>query len=123
MGDNSNVGLIGLGLVGTALTRRLIGAGIKSLLKENTCAVFCEAPGSLSFEMQDIPAIAREAHAHNIPVLADTTWGTPYFFRSFDAGIDVSIHEQAPALRAIGAAWSSSSIGTPMAAPARQAAT
>lgn len=70
----------------------LIGSGIKNLIKTNTCAVFCEAPGSLSFEMQDIPAIAREAHAHNIPVLADTTWGTPYFFRSFDAGIDVSIH-------------------------------
>ncbi len=70
----------------------LIGAGIKSLIKANTKAIFCEAPGSLSFEMQDIPAIAREAHAHNIPVLADTTWGTPYFYRSFDSGVDVSIH-------------------------------
>ena len=70
----------------------LIGAGIKNLIKPNTKAVFCEAPGSLSFEMQDIPAIAREAHARDIPVLADTTWGTPYFFRSFDAGVDVSIH-------------------------------
>ncbi len=70
----------------------LIGAGIKNLIKANTRAVFCEAPGSLSFEMQDIPAIAREAHARNIPVLADTTWGTPYFFRSFAHGVDVSIH-------------------------------
>lgn len=70
----------------------LIGAGIKDLIKPNTKAVFCEAPGSLSFEMQDIPAIAREAHARNIPVLADTTWGTPYFFRSFEHGVDVSIH-------------------------------
>lgn len=70
----------------------LIGAGIKDLIKSNTCAVFCEAPGSLSFEMQDIPAIAREAHARDIPVLADTTWGTPYFFKSFDHGVDVSIH-------------------------------
>ena len=42
--------------------------------------------------MQDIPAIAREAHARDIPVLADTTWGTPYFFRSFEHGVDVSIH-------------------------------
>lgn len=69
-----------------------IGAGIKKLIKSNTCLVFCEAPGSLSFEMQDIPAIAREAHARDIPVLADTTWGTPYFFKSFDHGVDVSIH-------------------------------
>ena len=70
----------------------LIGTGIKTLIKTNTKAIFCEAPGSLSFEMQDIPAIAREAHARNIPVLADTTWGTPYFFRSFEHGVDVSIH-------------------------------
>jgi cystathionine beta-lyase len=42
--------------------------------------------------MQDIPAIAAAAHARNLPVLADTTWGTPYFFRPFDHGIDVSIH-------------------------------
>lgn len=70
----------------------LIGAGIKNSIKTNTCAIFCEAPGSLSFEMQDIPAIAQVARAHGIPVLADTTWGTPYFFRSFDAGVDVSIH-------------------------------
>ena len=70
----------------------LIGGGIKNSIKTNTCAIFCEAPGSLSFEMQDIPAIAHEARARDIPVLADTTWGTPYFFRSFDAGVDVSIH-------------------------------
>jgi cystathionine beta-lyase len=70
----------------------LIGAGIEKRLKPNTRAVFCEAPGSLSFEMQDIPAIAACAHRRGIPVLADTTWGTPYFFRSFEKGVDVSIH-------------------------------
>ncbi len=70
----------------------LIGAGIERLLRPNTKAVFCEAPGSLTFEMQDIPAIAGAAHARNIPVLADNTWGTPYFFRSFERGVDVSIH-------------------------------
>jgi cystathionine beta-lyase len=42
--------------------------------------------------MQDLPAIAAAAHAKNIPVLADNTWGTPYFFRSFEHGVDVSIH-------------------------------
>jgi cystathionine beta-lyase len=70
----------------------LVGAGIEKRIKANTRAVFCEAPGSLSFEMQDIPAIAACAHRRGIPVLADTTWGTPYFFRSFEKGVDVSIH-------------------------------
>ena len=70
----------------------LIGGGITRLIKANTKAIFCEAPGSLTFEMQDIPAIAAAAHAQGIPVLADTTWGTPYFFRSFERGVDVSIH-------------------------------
>lgn len=70
----------------------LVGAGIAGLIRSNTTVVFCEAPGSLSFEMQDIPAIAAAAHAKGIPVLADNTWGTPYFFRSFERGVDVSIH-------------------------------
>jgi cystathionine beta-lyase len=70
----------------------LIGAGISALMKPNTRAVFCEAPGSLTFEMQDIPAIAQAAHARGAVVLADNTWGTPYFFRSFERGVDVSIH-------------------------------
>lgn len=70
----------------------LIGARIAALMKPATRAVFCEAPGSLTFEMQDIPAIAEAAHAHGAVVLADNTWGTPYFFRSFDHGVDVSLH-------------------------------
>ena len=70
----------------------VIGEGIAALIRPNTKAVFCESPGSLTFEMQDIPAIAEAAHALGVPVLADNTWGTPYFFRSFDRGVDVSIH-------------------------------
>ena len=70
----------------------LIGAGIAKLIRPNTRAVFCESPGSLTFEMQDIPAIAKATHDKGVPVLADTTWGTPYFFRSFEHGVDVSIH-------------------------------
>ena len=70
----------------------LLAGGIAKLIRTNTTAVFCEAPGSLTFEMQDIPAIAAAAHAKDIPVLADNTWGTPYFFRSFEHGVDVSIH-------------------------------
>ncbi len=70
----------------------LIGGGIAKLIRLNTTLIFCESPGSLTFEMQDIPAIAAAAHTKNIPVLADTTWGTPYFFRPFEHGVDVSIH-------------------------------
>ena len=69
----------------------LIGAGIEKLIKSDTKAIFCEAPGSLTFEMQDIPAIAAVARQRGIPVLADTTWGAPYFYRSFEHGVDVSI--------------------------------
>ena len=69
-----------------------IGAGITRLIRPNTRAIYCESPGSLTFEMQDIPAIAEAAHARGLPVLADNTWGTPYFFRSFERGVDVSIH-------------------------------
>ena len=61
-------------------------------MKPNTRVVFCEAPGSLTFEMQDIPAIAAAAHERGAVVLADNTWGTPYFFRSFERGVDVSLH-------------------------------
>jgi len=70
----------------------LIGAGIAEKLKPNTVAVYCESPSSLTFEIQDIPAIAQAAHARNIPVVTDNTWGTPYFFPAFDRGVDISIH-------------------------------
>ena len=69
-----------------------LGAAIAGLIRPNTTAIFCESPGSLTFEMQDIPAIAAEAHARGVAVLADNTWGTPYFFRAFEHGVDVSIH-------------------------------
>jgi cystathionine beta-lyase len=70
----------------------LIAGGIVKLFRPNTKAVFCESPGSLTFEVQDIPAIAEAAHARGLVVLADNTWGTPYFFPSFERGVDVSIH-------------------------------
>jgi cysteine-S-conjugate beta-lyase len=69
----------------------LIGAGIASLFKPNTKAVFVEAPGSLSFEMQDIPAIAKVAHDKGALVLMDNTWATPLYFKPFEKGADLSI--------------------------------
>ncbi|HEY5166616.1 MAG TPA: cystathionine beta-lyase [Pseudolabrys sp.] len=69
----------------------LIGADIAKLFKPNTRAVFVEAPGSQSFEMQDIPAIAKGAHAKGALVLMDNTWATPLYFRTFEKGVDLSI--------------------------------
>jgi cystathionine beta-lyase len=69
----------------------LIGADIAKLFKPNTRAVFVEAPGSQSFEMQDIPAIANIAHDKGAVVLMDNTWATPLYFRPFEKGVDLSI--------------------------------
>jgi cystathionine beta-lyase len=69
----------------------LIGAGIRDLFRENTKAVFTEAPGSQTFEMQDIPAIAEAAHAWDACVLMDNTWATPIFFPPHEMGVDICI--------------------------------
>src|SRR5450759_3414160 len=69
----------------------LINGDIAKLFKPNTRAVFVEAPGSQSFEMQDIPAIAKVAHDNGALVLMDNTWATPLYFRPFDKGVDLSI--------------------------------
>jgi cysteine-S-conjugate beta-lyase len=69
----------------------LIGAGIDDLFKANTKAVLIEAPGSQTFEMPDIPAIAAVAHARGALVIDDNTWATPLFHRSLDLGVDISI--------------------------------
>ncbi len=70
----------------------LIGTGIAELIRPNTKIVYVEAPGSHTFEMQDIPAIAAEAKKAGAMVLMDNTWASPLFFRPFDHGVDVSIH-------------------------------
>ncbi len=69
----------------------LIGEKIASLFQTNTKAVFCESPGSLTFEVQDVPTIASIAHAKGASVLLDNTWATPLFFDAFAHGVDLSI--------------------------------
>ncbi len=69
----------------------LIGAGIAKLFRPKTRVVFVEAPGSQSFEMQDIPVIAVAAHAKGALVAMDNTWATPLYFRALDFGVDLSI--------------------------------
>ena len=69
----------------------LIGAGIERLITEKTRVVFAESPGSQTFEVQDIPAIAKTAHGAGAVVILDNTWATPLYFKSFAHGVDVSI--------------------------------
>ena len=69
----------------------LLGAGIKAIVKKTTRVVFTESPGSQSFEVQDIPAIAKAAHAAGACVVMDNTWATPLYLKPFAHGVDVSI--------------------------------
>ena len=69
----------------------LVGADIAGLMQPNTRAVFVESPGSLSFEIQDIPAISEVAHAHGARVLMDNTWATPLYFPALARGVDLAI--------------------------------
>lgn len=68
-----------------------LGAGIKAQIRANTRVVFVEAPGSLTFEMADIPAMAKAAHDAGAVVLMDNTWATPLYFKPLAHGVDVSI--------------------------------
>ena len=68
-----------------------LGAGVASLFRPNTKAVFVESPGSQSLEVQDIPAIAEVAHARGACVIADNTWATPLFFPPHANGVDLAV--------------------------------
>jgi cysteine-S-conjugate beta-lyase len=69
----------------------LIGTGIGSLIRPETTVIFTESPGSQTFEMQDIPAIAAIARARGAWLLMDNTWASPLYFKPFTHGVDVSI--------------------------------
>ncbi len=69
----------------------LIGAGIDELVKSNTRLVFSESPGSQTFEVQDIPAMAKVCARRKLWLLLDNTWASPLYFRPFEHGVDVSI--------------------------------
>ena len=77
--------------VETTYYHPLESSGIARLFRPNTRLVFCESPGSLTFEVQDIPAIARLARENDALVLLDNTWATPLFFKPFRHGVDISI--------------------------------
>jgi len=68
------------------------GEAFENLITPDTGAVFLEAPGSLTFEITDVPAIAEVAHCHGLTVLADNTWATPLYCNALALGADISIH-------------------------------
>ncbi|WP_455374455.1 cystathionine beta-lyase [Limibacillus halophilus] len=68
-----------------------IGAGIESLIRPNTKLLYMEAPGSITFEMQDVQALVAVAKKHGLRTAFDNTWATPYYFRPLEHGIDLSI--------------------------------
>lgn len=70
----------------------LIGDQIKDLIKSNTSVIFLESPGSLTFEIQDLPAITSVAREHDIITILDNTWASPLYLKPFELGVDVSVH-------------------------------
>ncbi len=69
----------------------LVGERIAELIRPNTRLVYVESPGSHTFEMQDVPAIAKAAHARGAAVIHDNAWATGIFYRSFDHGADIVV--------------------------------
>lgn len=68
-----------------------IGAGIRDLIRQNTRVIFMESPGSWTFEVQDVNAIAEVANDAGIWTMIDNTWATPLFFKPLNHGVDLSI--------------------------------
>jgi cysteine-S-conjugate beta-lyase len=69
----------------------LIGANISTLIQENTRLIWVEAPGSITMEVPDIPAICKAAHERNVIVALDNTWSAGIAFKPFAHGVDISI--------------------------------
>lgn len=70
----------------------LAGASIEALIQPNTKGIFLESPGSLTFEIQDVPAISKVAHAAGLTVILDNTWATPLLFKAIKHGVDIVVH-------------------------------
>ncbi|MCB1517076.1 MAG: cystathionine beta-lyase [Hyphomicrobiaceae bacterium] len=69
-----------------------IGSGISDLINDDVCAIYLETPGSVTFEMQDLPAIAAARGERDIPILIDNSWASPLFHQPLALGADVVVH-------------------------------
>ena len=70
----------------------MIGAGIAALMQPNTKLLWAEAPGSVSMEVPDLPALCHAAHARGVLVALDNTWSAGLALRGFDLGADIVMH-------------------------------
>ncbi len=68
-----------------------LGSGVAALFRPNTSALLAESPGSLSMEIQDVPAIAQAAAAQGVCIVLDNTWATPLFFPAHERGVDLNV--------------------------------
>jgi len=69
----------------------LVGAGIAALIRRETKLIFLESPGSLTFEVQDVPAITAVAREKGVATMLDNTWATPLLFPALAHGVDVTM--------------------------------
>ena len=69
----------------------LIGAEVADLIRPNTALIWCESPGSITMEIQDVPAIAAAAKVRSVPVALDNTYAAGVLFDAFAAGVDISL--------------------------------
>tara|TARA_B110000093_G_scaffold37007_2_gene38755 strand:- start:1836 stop:2990 length:1155 start_codon:yes stop_codon:yes gene_type:complete len=69
----------------------MIGAGISDLIRSNTVLIWCESPGSVTMEVQDVPAIVKAAHNKGVAVALDNTYAAGVMFDAFGHGVDISI--------------------------------
>jgi cystathionine beta-lyase len=69
----------------------LLGGDIESLIRPNSRLIWCESPGSITMEVQNVPAIAAAAHAHNALVVLDNTWAAGVLFDAFAHGVDITM--------------------------------
>jgi len=92
-GPVRNLGKLFLDRFGVEMTfyDPAIGSGIESQLRPNTVMLYLEAPGSLTMEMPDVPALVAAARNHGIMTALDNTWASPYFYRPLEHGVDVSV--------------------------------
>src|SRR3546814_10265426 len=70
---------------------RAIVSELEAQRRPNTRVLYIESPGSLLFEMLDIPALADYARKHKLILIADNTWGSGYIYRPLDQGADISV--------------------------------
>lgn len=77
--------------VETEIYDPMIGSGIAGLIRENTQLIWCESPGSITMEFQDVAAICAAAEVRKVPVAIDNTYGAGVLFDAIAAGVDVSV--------------------------------